>query len=144
MKCAQWVLPIMSFLILLGSAQKSFATDIDLALIPPYVSNGLQAYANEGYEAAVHVWLADSPYKNATTLASNIAFFKNIEKLAGNYQSYTVLMTKQTISSNVVYVRMNYARLPGYVLFTSLKRNDKWVLGKVQLDRLQRFGGLVQ
>ncbi len=144
MKCGKWVLVIMSFLILLGFTQRGFATDINTAIIPPYVSRGLQVYADEGYEAAVHVWLADSPYKNATTLASNIAFFKNIEKLAGNYQSYDILMTKQTISSNVVYVRMNYARLPGYVLFTSLKRDNDWVLGKVQLDRLQRFGGSVQ
>lgn len=113
---------------------------VEVDLVPEYVSSGLQVYGTQGYEAAVQVWLAGSPYGNATTLASNIAFFKNIEMLAGQYQSYDVLMTKQTISSNVVYIRMNYERLPGYILFTSIKRNGAWILGKINLDRTQRFG----
>lgn len=113
---------------------------VDLEKVPPYVTAGLHEYERNGYEAAVKVWLADSPYKNATTLASNIAFFKNIEMLAGKYLSYDILMTTQTISSNAVYVRMNYERLPGYILFTSMLRDGRWVLTKVKLDRLQRFG----
>lgn len=118
----------------------SSASQVDLSLVPIYVTNGLNEYGTNGYEAAVHTWFKGSPYENATTLASNIAFFRNIEKLAGKYISYDVLMTKQTQSSNAVYVRMNYERLPGYVMFTSLKRENIWVLARVQLDRLQRFG----
>lgn len=113
---------------------------VQLEQVPPYVSSGLAEYGEKGYEAAVQVWLQDSPYQNATTMASNIAFFKNIEMLAGKYRSHDFLMTKQTVSSNVVYVRMNYERLPGYILFTSIKRDGKWVLGKINLDRIQRFG----
>ena len=109
--------------------------------VPQYVSQGLETYGREGYEKAVHVWLEGSPYESATTLASNIAFFKNIEKLAGKFVSYDYLMTRQTVSSNVVYVRMNYERLPGFILFTSALRNGRWVLASVKLDRVQRFGG---
>lgn len=116
------------------------AAAVDVKKVPSYVTEGLLQYPVKGYEAAVSVWLADSPYQNATTLASSIAFFKNIELLAGKYQSYDILMTKETISSNVVYVRMNYERLPGYILFTSILRDGKWVLGKIKLDRMQRFG----
>lgn len=113
---------------------------VEVEKVPSYVTAGLQEYETKGYEAAVQVWLADSPYKNATTLASSIAFFQNIEKLAGQYLSYDILMTKETISSNVVYVRMNYKRLPGYILFTSMLRDGKWVLARVNLDKRQRFG----
>jgi len=113
---------------------------VDSSIVPKYVINGLDVYANSGYEPAVKIWFKESPYSNATTLASNIAFFKNIEMLAGNYISYDLLMTKETNSSNVVYVRLNYERLPGYVLFTSFKKDGNWVLSKVRLDRHQSFG----
>ncbi|WP_457577196.1 hypothetical protein [Desulfomarina sp.] len=103
--------------------------------------SGLAEYGTNGYKAAVHTWLAGSPYENATAMASNIAFFVNIEKLAGSYRSYDILMVRETVSSNVTYVRMNYERLPCYILFSSIKRSgDTWVLGKIRLDRMQRFG----
>lgn len=140
MKYARQFMIVVSFLAVLSYRPVALHAQVDHAIVPQYVLNGLAEYGSRGYEAAVHAWLTDSPYKNAMTMASNIAFFKNIEKLAGKYISYDILMTKQTISSNVVYVRMNYERLPGFILFTSLKRGDKWVLGKVHLDRLQRFG----
>ena len=108
--------------------------------VPPYVLSGLAEYGTNGYKAAVQTWLSGSPYENATTMASNIALFVNFEKLAGTYRSYDILMTKETVSSNVTYVRMNYERLPCYVLFSSIKRGDRWVLGRIRLDRMQRFG----
>jgi len=114
--------------------------EVEQTQIPEYVSAGLSVYKTKGYEAAVHVWLADSPYKNAINLVSSLTFFKNIQMLAGKYLSYDVLMTQETISSNRVYVRMNYERMPGYILFTSFKRENKWVLGDIKLDRMQRFG----
>lgn len=120
--------------------QRCYAADIDLSIVPEYVTAGLEEYAANGYEAAVHTWFADSPYSNAATLASNHAFFKNIEMLAGKYRSYDILMTKQTATSNAVYVRINYERLPGYIMFTSIKNQDRWVLSRLSLDRMQRFG----
>ena len=113
---------------------------VDISIVPSYVTAGLEEYAVNGYEPAVRTWFADSPYSNATTLASNSAFFKNIEMLAGKYQSYDILMTKQTATSNAVYVRINYERLPGYILFTSVKSQGRWVLNRLKLDRMQRFG----
>ena len=123
-----------------GWVEEGSSTMIDHALVPEYVTNGLKEYETRGYEAAVQAWLVDSPYRNATTVVSSISFFKNIEMLAGKYKSYDILMTKETQSSNVVYVRMNYERLPGFILFTSLKGPKGWVLGKINLDRMQRFG----
>jgi hypothetical protein len=108
--------------------------------VPPYVLSGLAEYGTNGYKAAVQTWLSGSPHENATTMASNIAFFVNFEKLAGTYRSYDILMIRETMSSNVTYVRMNYERLPCYVLFSSIKRGDSWVLGRIRLDRMQRFG----
>jgi len=123
----------------------SFATaadTVDLGLVPPYVLRGLEDYQSRGYAAAVRTWLADSPHEAATTLASNLVLFKNIEMLAGKYHSFDVLLTKETPSSNLVYIRLNYQRLPGYVLFTSQKREDRWVLAKIDLHRKQRLGQL--
>jgi len=125
---------------LLSLSSVNTYAEVDPSIVPDYVKKGLDEYKINGYGAAVSAWLADSPYSNATTMASNIAFFRNIEKLAGTYVSYDILMTKETISSNVVYVRMNFERVPGYILFTSLKRGNMWVLGRIQLDRMQRFG----
>jgi hypothetical protein len=113
--------------------------EVDQTQIPEYVTAGLSAYKTKGYEAAVHVWLADSPYKDAVNLVASLTFFKNIQMLSGKYLSYDVLMTQETISSNRVYVRMNFERMPGYILFTSLKRENQWVLGDIKLDRMQRF-----
>ncbi len=142
MKCEKHYFTVVLFFALISVLPSTLYGQVDPSMVPPYVSNGLAEYGSKGYEAAVGVWLAGSPYKNAVTMASNIAFFKNIEKLAGKYISYDILMTRQTMSSNVAYVRMNYERLPGYILFTSFMRKGKWVLGKIQLDRLQRFGAL--
>ena len=125
---------------LLSISSVTTYAEVDPSIVPDYVKKGLDEYKVNGYEAAVSTWLTDSPYSNAVTMASNIAFFRNIEKLAGSYVSYDILMTKETISSNVVYVRMNFERVPGYILFTSIKRGNMWVLGKIQLDRMQRFG----
>ena len=138
------LLPLLSLLVgifpLVALATTTNA--VDSALIPPYVLCGLEDYKNQGYAAAVRTWLADSPHEAATTLASNLAVFKNIEMLAGKYHSYDVLLTKETPSSNLVYIRLNYQRLPGFLLFTSQKRGDNWVLAKIDLHRKQRLGQL--
>jgi len=133
--CAVWL--VWGSLLAVKNCQ---AAGVDLALVPAYVMAGLQQYEQNGYEEAVHTWFADSPYSNAATVASNNSFFKNIELLAGAYQSYDVLMTKQTATSNAVYVRINYERLPGYVMFTSTLNKGQWVLNRLALDRMQRFG----
>lgn len=136
-KTTVMLLVFVWFLVIRPDNAKS---EVDLGLVPDYVTAGLSAYGTKGYEAAVHVWLADSAYKNAITLVSSLTFFKNIQMLAGKYLSYDILMTKETISSNVVYVRMNFERMPGYILFTSFKSGDKWVLGNIHMDKTQKFG----
>lgn len=135
------LLPLLATL-LVPAGLATASNKIDQALIPPYVMRGLEDYRVQGYAAAVRTWLADSPHEAATTLASNLVLFKNIEMLAGKYSSYDVLLTQETPSSNIVYVRMNYERLPGYLLFVSQKRQDRWVLAKIDLHRKQRFGQL--
>jgi len=104
------------------------------------VINGLNEYAERGYEVAVHAWLKGSAYESGSQMASRIAFFKNIEMLAGSYQSYTILFTLKTVSSNQVYIRMNYVRLPGFILFISTKMNNSWVLSNIKLSRIQEYG----
>ena len=126
------------FIILLWGGAASAA--VNLQEVPPYVLDGLQKYKTDGYEAAVHAWLKGSAFEAGSQMASRIVFFKNIEMLAGNYQSYTILQTRETPSSNQLYVRINYERLPGYILFTSIRKGDRWVLGNIRLSRIQRFG----
>lgn len=135
-------LPLLPLLTaLLVSVGVATASDkIDTGLIPSYILRGLEDYKAQGYAAAVRTWLADSPHEAATTLASNLVVFKNIEMLAGKYRSHEVLLTQETPSSNLVYVRMNYERLPGYLLFVSQKSEDRWVLAKIDLHRKQRLG----
>lgn len=111
--------------------------------LPSYVRRGLKDYETKGYEAAVRTWLAGSPYEPATEMVSRIAFFKNIEKLYGKYTHYDVVFTKQTPTSNQVYIRMNFERVSGYVLFTSARRHHKWVLSDIDLDRMQKYGSNV-
>ena len=107
--------------------------------VPQYILNGLKAYKQHGYEAAVKIWLKDSPYEAGTQMASQIAFFKNIEMLYGRYLSYDIISVIETDTSNRVYVRMNYERTAGYILFTSIRKNGKWVLGHIDLDRIQKY-----
>jgi uncharacterized protein YktA (UPF0223 family) len=111
--------------------------------LPSYVRRGLKDYETKGYEAAVRTWLAGSPYEPATEMVSRIAFFKNIEKLYGKYTHYDLVFTKQTPTSNQVYIRMNFERTSGYILFTSARRNHKWVLADIDLDHLQKYGSNV-
>lgn len=141
----RWILlPLLPLFVgfLFPMSPAKAANTVDSGLIPPYVLRGLEDYKAQGYAAAVRTWLADSPHEAATALASNLALFKNIEMLAGKYRSYDVLLTKETPSSNLVYIRLNYERLPGYLLFTSQKREDRWVLAKIDLHRKQRLGQL--
>lgn len=133
------LIPLLAGLLSTGTLAAT-AEKVDSGLIPPYVLRGLEDYKLQGYAAAVRTWLADSPHEAATNLASNLAVFKNIEMLAGKYRSYDVLLTQETPSSNLVYVRLNYERLPGYLLFTSQKREAHWVLTKIDLHRKQRLG----
>ncbi len=133
-------LPFVALSLMLGGA--AVASEVDHSLIPPYVLRGLEDYKANGYASAVRTWLAESPFEAASTLASNIALFKNIEMLAGKYRSYDVLLTQENPSANLVYVRMNYERFPGYILFTSQRRNDRWVLAKIDLHKKQRLGQL--
>ena len=108
--------------------------------VPSYVLRGLKDYETKGYEAAVRTWLAGSPYEPATEMVSRIAFFKNIEKLYGKYTHHDIVFTKQTPTSNQAYIRMNFERTSGYILFTSARRNHKWVLSDIDLDRMQKYG----
>ena len=108
--------------------------------VPEYIHTGFAAYRTSGYAAGVKRWLEGSPYANATQLASNCQYLKNIERLYGKYQGYTVLMVKQTISSNFVYAEIRYTSQSIYVGFTSLQRDGKWVLARLRFDRQQRLG----
>ena len=109
------------------------------AFVPPYITDGLHAYETQGYEAAVAVWLKGSPFENATAMASRINMFKNIEMLYGQYQGYEIVTTRHTDISNMVYVRMNYARTSSYIRFISIKRQGSWILSDIQLDRQQKY-----
>ena len=111
--------------------------------VPAYIIAGLQAYEQQGYEAAVKTWLTGSPFENATAMASRIAFFKNIEKLYGQFLGYDLVFNQQTATSSRVYIRMNFQRTAGYILFTSMPRQGQWVLTQIDLDRLQKYGSTV-
>nr|MBL0731998.1 hypothetical protein [Desulfobacterales bacterium] len=105
--------------------------------VPSYIIQGLNDYQDKGYEAAVHTWFRGSPFENGTAMLSKIMFFKNIEMLYGRYLGYDIIFVQQTATSSKVYVRMNYERTAGYIMFTSMPREDKWVLTDIDLDRLQ-------
>ncbi len=113
------------------------------AQIPGYINQGLTDYQNKGYETAVHPWLAGSPFAAGSALVSRITFFKNIEMMYGSYLGHDIVFVKQTASSSQVYVRMNYERTAGYIMFTSILRHGNWVLGNIELDRLQKYGSTV-
>ncbi len=108
--------------------------------VPKYIVNGLQAYANEGYESAVRKWFQDSPWANATILVERIAFFKNIEMLYGPYQGYQVVTTNETVTSQMTYIRFVYSKMAGYVMFLSKKHNNQWVLSQLDLHKMQKYG----
>ena len=129
---------IMGFILLHGGVHAAPGNP-NTGEVPQYVLEGLKAYKQHGYEAAVKIWLKDSPYEAGTQMASQISFFKNIEMLYGRYQSYDIISVIDTGTSNRVYVRMNYERTAGYILFTSIRKNGKWVLGHIDLDRIQKY-----
>jgi hypothetical protein len=108
--------------------------------MPKYIVNGLQAYAQEGYEAAVRKWFQDSPWANATILVERIAFFKNIEMLYGPYQGYQVVTMNETATSQMTYIRFVYSKMAGYVMFLSKKHNNQWALVQLDLHKLQKYG----
>lgn len=110
------------------------------ARVPKYIVNGLQAYAKEGYEAAVRTWFQDSPWVNATILVERIAFFKNIEMLYGQYKGYQVVTTNETATSQMTYIRFVYSKMAGYVMFLSKKQNNQWALVKLDLHKMQKLG----
>jgi hypothetical protein len=107
--------------------------------VPRYILNGLRAYAEEGYEQAVPVWLKDSPWANAAVLVSRIAYLKNIDKMYGPYQGYEILMTNETRTSQMTYVRFIFSRISGYALFVSQMRNNQWVLYRIDLHDRQKY-----
>jgi hypothetical protein len=58
----QFILAVF-FLAAVSFRPGSLCAQVDLSLVPPYVLSGLTEYGSRGYEAAVHAWLTDSPYK---------------------------------------------------------------------------------
>jgi hypothetical protein len=107
--------------------------------IPEYILNGLQAYEREGYEAAVKKWFENSPWANATVLVSRNAFLKNIEMMYGKYQSYDIITTKETPTSQMTYIRFNYERMSGYGMFISSRHNNQWFLSDLDLHKMQKI-----
>ena len=130
------VLFLVSFPVVSKSEQQVF--------IPNYILQGLDDYGQKGYEAAVTTWLKGSPFEHATQMATRIAFFQNIEKLYGKYIRYDIVFVEHTETSSRVYVRMNFERTAGYIMFTSLPLNNKWSLNHIDLDHLQKFGSNVK
>jgi hypothetical protein len=107
--------------------------------VPRYIINGLRVYAEDGYEAAVNTWFQDSPWANAAVLVGRIAFFKNIEMMYGQYQGYEIVMTNETRTSHITYIRFNFSKMPGYVMFLSQMRNNRWVLSQLDVHRMQKY-----
>jgi len=87
--------------------------------VPKYVIDGLKDYKIKGYEAAVRIWLKDSPYEKATEMATRIQYFKNIEMLYGKFIDYQIIAIQDTVSSHMVYIQMNYERRSVYLQVTS-------------------------
>ena len=135
---------LASLLLLLPTLTSASSVATHQQQVPGYILQGLHDYQRTGYEAAVTTWLRDSPFANATAMASRISFFKNIEMLYGRYQGYDIVFVQQTASSSRVYIRMNYERTSGYIMFTSIPRDGQWVLAHIDLDRQQKYGSTVQ
>ncbi|MFH2065774.1 MAG: hypothetical protein ABIK15_11310 [Pseudomonadota bacterium] len=138
-------IPIMLIVVLLLPMVSLSAETEDTAYyskddcVPRYIINGLRVYAEEGYEAAVNTWFQDSPWANAAVLVGRIAFFKNIEMMYGQYQGYEIVMTNETRTSQITYIRFIFSKMPGYVMFLSQMRNNRWVLSQLDVHRLQKY-----
>lgn len=140
MRCLRRIVCYMIFSTILSVAATQ-AVETAPHTIPPYILDGFTTYENQGYEAAVAVWLKDSPFESATNMASRIQFFKNIEMLYGQYQSHQIVTVKETQSSQMTYVRIIFQRKTVYANFLSLKKNREWVLSDLTLSDRQELPG---
>ena len=138
MRCIRRVVCYAIFMAILAVAGTE-AAETGPDNVPPYILDGFTTYENQGYEAAVAVWLKDSPFEKGTEMASRIQFFKNVEMLYGTYQSYNIVTVKETPSSQMTYVQIIYQRQTVYAKFLSFKKNKAWVLSNLHLSDRQEL-----
>lgn len=82
---------------------------------PDVVSQGFEAYARVGAEAALQAWVADGPLQSDEFIASQAGGLHRIEAFYGKYQSYDLIRVQAiTPRLRAVYVTMYFEKGPAF------------------------------
>jgi hypothetical protein len=104
--------------------------------VPTIVTDGLVAYQKSGGEAAMAVWLKDSPIETDTTTRINVAGgLAQIATAYGKMVGYEVLRTVSIAPSlRRIFVLGKFEKGPVFFSFDCYKADKSWTLPLINFN----------
>jgi hypothetical protein len=103
--------------------------------IPGIVAAGLQAYRNNGPEAAIAAWLKGSPIEGSKEALAQANQLREIQDFYGNYRS-SDLIAAHAISptTHIVYIVMNFDKGPLFGKFLTYRTGQGWIVASFSFN----------
>lgn len=127
-----FALPLLGAL-LLATPSLALAQSAKQQPVPDLIKHGLSAYAQNGLNTALQVWLQNSLLDSATLLRSELAALKRADATFGRFESGEVMQVAiVTPRVRRVYLVLYYERAPVWAWFDLYRtRNGSEVISDV-------------
>lgn len=117
-------------MILLCAGKSALADEL-----PPPVRNGLQSYSQSGAEAAVKIWMENSPLERTSEVGNIVKMLQSVERLCGRYKGYDVARVHHfTATTSFVYVQLNYTSCPIFGRFVAYEGEKGWLVTELNFN----------
>jgi hypothetical protein len=106
--------------------------------VPPFIAAGMAAYRDEGLEAAMKIWLKNTPqgFSEGDVSNANLLNLVSDQYRFGKFRQFEVASVRQIApSTRIYYLVLNYDNGPVFARFIVYRTPDHgWILNSYKFD----------
>lgn len=104
--------------------------------VPPFIVAGMNAYRDDGLDAAMKIWLKNTPQALIQSAQSNMGLLSQVPEGYGRFRRFDVVSMRQlSPSTRVYYLILNYDEGPLFARFIVYRTADNgWILNSSKFD----------
>jgi hypothetical protein len=89
----------------------------------------MEAYKNEGPEAAIKAWIKGSPIDGSRDALSQANVLRQVQDFYGAYKSYELIKSRDlTPTTRILYFTLDYEKGPLFAKFLIYRTEQGWIV----------------
>jgi hypothetical protein len=97
--------------------------------VPKILISGMEAYKNEGPEAAIKAWIKGSPIDGSRDALSQANVLRQVQDFYGAYKSYELIKSRDlTPTTRILYFTLDYEKGPLFAKFLIYRTEQGWIV----------------